>query len=80
MKRIITSAFGLVLFLGFGTGIALPAKDAGAQQAQGQMPMMGLGQKPMMGDGKMGHGGGGQGKMAPGRGAAGCTDKAPLDG
>jgi hypothetical protein len=39
MKRIIVSALDLVLLLGLGAGIALPAKDASAQQTQGQMPM-----------------------------------------
>ncbi len=63
MKRIIISTFGLVLLLGLGAGIALPAKDAGAQQAQGQHQMMGQDQMPMKG-----HGMGGQGKMAPGMG------------
>ena len=46
MKRIIISTLGLALLLGLGAGIALPAKDASAQQTQGQMPMMGQGQMP----------------------------------
>ncbi len=76
MKRIIISTLGLALLLGLGAGIAMPAKDANAQQTQGQMPMMGQGQMPMMGHGMMpmmghgmmGQGMGGQGKMAPGMG------------
>ncbi len=46
MKRIIISTLGLALLLGLGAGIAMPAKDASAQQTQGQMPMMGQGQMP----------------------------------
>ncbi len=68
MKRIIFSTFGLALLLGVGAGIALPAKEAAAQQAQGHMSMMGQGQMPMMGHGMMGHGMGGHKKMAPGMG------------
>ena len=43
MKRISIFAFVLALLLGLGAAIALPAKDASAQQTQGQMPMMGHG-------------------------------------
>ncbi len=78
MKRIIISTLGLALLLGLGAGIALPAKDASAQQTRGQMPMMGQDQMPMMRHGMMRHGMmrhgmmgqgmGGQGKMAPGMG------------
>ncbi len=82
MNRVIISTLGLALLLGLGAGIALPAKDASAQQTQGQMPakdesaqqtqgqmpMMGHGMMPMMGHGMMGQGMGGQGKMAPGMG------------
>ncbi len=68
MKKIIISTLGFPLLLGLGAGIALPAKDASAQQTQGQMPMMGHGMMPMMGHGMMGQGMGGQGKMAPGMG------------
>ncbi len=76
MTRVIISTLGLAFLLGLGASIALPAKDASAQQTQGQMPMMGQGQMPMMGHGMMpmmghgmmGQGMGGQGKMAPGMG------------
>ncbi len=53
MKRIIFATLGLALLLGLGAGIALPAKDASAQQTQRQMPMTGQGRMPMMGQGQM---------------------------
>ena len=68
MKRIIFSTFGLPLLLGLGAGIALPAKEAAAQQAQGQHQMMGQDQMPMKGHGMMRQGMGGHKKMAPGMG------------
>ena len=76
MKTLKCAAPALALFLGIYTAIASLPAPAAAQQAQGQMPMMGQGQMPMMGQGQMpmmGHGMmrqgmGGQGKMAPGMG------------
>ena len=53
MKRHIFSAFALALLLGLGAGVALPAKDAAAQQTQGQHQMMGQDQMPMKGQGQM---------------------------
>jgi hypothetical protein len=78
MKKIIITVFVFALWLGLGAGIALPAKEAAAQQAHGQMPMMGQGQMPMMGQGQMpmmGHGmmrqGMGHGMMRQGMGGQG---------
>ncbi len=54
MKKIIISVFVFALWLGLDAGIALPAKEAAAHHAQGQMSMMGCavmpqGMGPMMG-------------------------------
>ena len=68
MKTLKCAAPALALFLGIYTAIASLPAPAAAQQAQGQMPMMGQGQMPMMGHGMMRQGMGGQGKMAPGMG------------